>query len=655
MLRKLFNLFERATGAFADPRLVPRLIAAAIASTLLLALFSWPIYRRILTPADAALGWREIAVILSVIWITTFAAILPALAVAAILNFFNRPRAARCLGPLIAHTLLWIIVIDLCLVRDYGRHLSTFATLALQPDAMQFTGGVGPWITLPIKADLGVVALLIVSAAATRFLVRKFPQLAQLPAHPRRRALIGALAIALTLTPVALTNALGQAVTLERTLAVLPLSPPAHPEVFAARDPILREVNARIVELPRIDFASLSKPGPTDRSATFDGRSKPNVIWIAIESFNREQLDLGAMPKLQRWGSRGMYLARHYSGGNRSEAGIFSLLYARSPIVYAATLDRHQPPQACVSFTGSGYRTAWASGVNPQWLRMDEFVNAGNFRTAFEFYEPGNDIPNADRHVLQTLRDLANETGKPPLFAMTFLDAPHFPYHAPANYDAMQFALPPHTASLPWNAQSRDYYNRYRRSLAFMDDVIDEFITSLDPGRNIIVVTGDHGEGVYPDGNFTHAANFSDAQARVPMFIVGPGVPRLRLDTATSHTDLLPTILHLAAGHHVPVANCTGRDLLDGVPKDEVIVGVPNHDGKLLMAAIRGNSRLAFIADPRSSELRAVSFEDRDARLILDHHETSADTAAWADFMGRQLRSLRTDPSTPAATADAER
>ncbi len=78
------------------------------------------------------------------------------------------------------------------------------------------------------------------------------------------------------------------------------------------------------------------------------------------------------------------------------------------------------------------------------------------------------------------------------------------------------------------------------------------------------------------DGVFIHASRMSEIQLRVPFVMVGPGIEPRKIPTATVHTDVLPTLLHVLAGKTVPIANCQGRDLIEEVaPVDEVALTRP--------------------------------------------------------------------------------
>lgn len=144
--------------------------------------------------------------------------------------------------------------------------------------------------------------------------------------------------------------------------------------------------------------------------------------------------------------------------------------------------------------------------------------------------------------------------------------------------------------------------NRYRNALGFLDDEISNLIRRLDPERNVIVLTGDRGESFWDDGTFMHASRGSDVQMRVPLVVVGPGIPRGRLTARSRHMDVLPSLLHLLAGRNVPLAHTHGRDQFAQGFKDD----------RLVLYPFRGNQQAASLVLLRDEQrLRVRLFPER--------------------------------------------
>lgn len=125
----------------------------------------------------------------------------------------------------------------------------------------------------------------------------------------------------------------------------------------------------------------------------------------------------------------------------------------------------------------------------------------------------------------------ANRTG--PQFVWMHLYDPHDPYEPPAPF-------------------AEKYKDRlYDGEVAFADSVVAEFVGYLKKAglyqNSLIIVVGDHGEGLGEHGEETHGIFLYDSTTRVPLIVklprpvAGPQV----IDAQVRTTDILPTVLDM--------------------------------------------------------------------------------------------------------------
>jgi arylsulfatase A-like enzyme/Flp pilus assembly protein TadD len=114
-----------------------------------------------------------------------------------------------------------------------------------------------------------------------------------------------------------------------------------------------------------------------------------------------------------------------------------------------------------------------------------------------------------------------------------YFDA-HQPYDPPPPYDT-EFAGSP-----------------YDGEIAFMDESFGKLLRMLDArgirDRTIVLVVGDHGEGLEQHGELTHASFLYDATMRVPFLLFVPGGgfrAGLRVKPQVRTIDVMPTVLDL--------------------------------------------------------------------------------------------------------------
>jgi phosphoglycerol transferase MdoB-like AlkP superfamily enzyme len=194
--------------------------------------------------------------------------------------------------------------------------------------------------------------------------------------------------------------------------------------------------------------------------------------------------------------------------------------------------------------------------------------------------------------------------------------ATHFPYPYPPAFE--RFGPVSHEDDLPnWDQLFRapldreKLWNRYRNAALSLEAQLVDFVAALDPARNVIAVTGDHGESFGDDGALVHGSRASDAQTRVPLLIVGPGIEPRTTVGPTSHMDVLPTLLHAATGVADPVQGVDGRDLLAASPpREDVFVAPYKLTQPYDLLWIRGDRRLLFRVRTDRPLLDAFAFVD---------------------------------------------
>jgi hypothetical protein len=377
------------------------------------------------------------------------------------------------------------------------------------------------------------------------------------------------------------------------------------------------------------------------------GNPSVNVILVILDSFRASALDAASMPRLHRWSERGLRLDRHYAATNVSALGTFTLLYGRSPVVYEPTLEDSIPPQSTASLRSAGYQARFLSSVTfERWQQMGRYVNETTFDEVRFIPNDGlryKGWPSRDIAALELVRQRI-ESADRPQFIVAFLISLHYPYAFPPDREKYGPAML--SSNLRWSAEELEQLrNRYRNAAAFMDEEVSKLIDSLDPERNLVIVTGDHGESLFEDGAIGHSSRASEYQMRVPFVMVGPGVEPHVIRRATSHEDVVPTLLHAVARRPVPVAGVHGRDLLESPPTTDQVLLRPSsrsEPGELVL--VRGQERLAFQYRADRPEIEALGFIDEAGQpeWRLEYQETSP--VAWIEAFRAEMQRLTAGP-----------
>nr|MBA3686254.1 sulfatase-like hydrolase/transferase [Planctomycetota bacterium] len=312
----------------------------------------------------------------------------------------------------------------------------------------------------------------------------------------------------------------------------------------------------------------------------FPAQPRPlNVVLIALEGARFDMLDPAVMPAVHAFGARHTTCLQHYSGGNATRFGIFSLLYGIHATYWQQVLAERRGPFLIQALERLGYAIDITSctDLNFPEFRQTAFVDV--LDRIHDTWPPG---PRVDRDRLMTDRvvDLI-ESSNEPFFSFSFYDASHSSYlyppefakFSPTQTDAdVDFVTLAHAGSVD---RLLPLFNRYRNSLGYVDAQIARVIAALEArgilDRTVVVITGDHGEEFGESGHFTHNSAFDRWQIRPLMVAHVPGLASGSITTPTSHIDVPATIL-AAIGFTAPFGDWTqGLPLGTATTRDHVL------------------------------------------------------------------------------------
>ena len=110
---------------------------------------------------------------------------------------------------------------------------------------------------------------------------------------------------------------------------------------------------------------------------------------------------------------------------------------------------------------------------------------------------------------------------------------------------------------------------RYNGAINYVDTELSKFIGFLKNeglwDHTYLFITGDHGERLVENGIYLSHGGTTDKIMRVPFILLGPNIPKKRIQNMAQHTDIFPTVLELFE-----------------------ITGYRKYDGSSLMPLIKG-------------------------------------------------------------------
>ena len=296
---------------------------------------------------------------------------------------------------------------------------------------------------------------------------------------------------------------------------------------------------------------------------------KQNVLVILIESWRADSVTAQIMPNLTRQMQQPhmTYFTNHLSGGNATEAGVFSLFYSMPYAYWNDFTGRQLPPVLVTQAWDTGYTPAiYASGkLNSPTFHQNIFATVPNLRLDSK----GSTKWERDVDSIQDFEKFLNSHNlQQPFFGFLFLDAPHGSSH-PEEDAIFTPEQEVNYLLVNKNTDPTPYLNQYKNSVHFADRMIGRVFDDLKAHglleNTFIIITGDHGQEINDTRNnfWGHNSNFAKYQTHVPLFIWDPAVKQAgTVSYRTNHYDVAPTVLERIYGcTNIPHDYSIGQNL----------------------------------------------------------------------------------------------
>ena len=333
----------------------------------------------------------------------------------------------------------------------------------------------------------------------------------------------------------------------------------------------------------------------------------PNVLLIVIDGMRADALTPDFAPRLAELARGAIRFDGHYSGGNSSRAGMFSLFYGLPATYWDAFAVPARPPVLMDVFRRYGYQLGlFASSPLYRIVELDRTALARipDLRLETSSRLPGSS--GRDRTLTDEWQQwLDRRDAARPFFGFLYYDAA-VSIEPPDDHQPA-IPVPPGTST-----QAR-LYARYLTAVHYVDSLVGRVLDDLERRqlleRTVVIVTSDHGMEFDETGQgFTgHGTSFSVYQMRTPLVLRWPGRPPGRVVRRTSHNDLAPTLLSQLFGCTNPPSDyASGHDLFSDAQWDWLIA--------------TGYRDYALIEPEQVTVVYSASYEvrDRSYRLVVN-------------------------------------
>lgn len=338
--------------------------------------------------------------------------------------------------------------------------------------------------------------------------------------------------------------------------------------------------------------------------------SQPDVFLVTIDTLRADHIRCYGYqriqtPALDSLAQDGMRFTQAFTPSpltNTSHTSILTGLLPSSHGVtdFAVPLSPVHPTWAELLHR-EGYHTAAFIGA----VILDSNSLAPGLDRGFDFYDNFPQHPQTKSRwgrlerrgmdVVQRAEAWLSAHPQGPHFVWVHLYDPHDPYEPPAPYSLLY----------------KDHL--YDGEIAYADSALESFITYLKRNRwyksSLIVVVGDHGEGLGEHNEATHGIFLYDSTTHVPLIMKAPAGTDSRktkvVEAQVRTTDILPTVLDLT---RVPApVKSDGESLkpyFTGANTDapeRIVLGETNYPLRFGWAPLRSvrTQGLKFIEAPR--------------------------------------------------------
>ena len=317
--------------------------------------------------------------------------------------------------------------------------------------------------------------------------------------------------------------------------------------------PSSRSADRRTASLPRravfalggVLLCGLSAGRPeASFSAPWSGNAgtKPNLLLITIDTLRPDRLGCYGSQELKTGtldglAAKGVVFTRAFAQATTTLPSHTTILLGQDPLHHGIHDNAHfrvGPEQLTLAehLKSFGYATGAFVGGFPLDSQFGLDQGFDVYDDAFE----GHSVRRreyrerkAEAVVSSAVRWLDGQAG--PWFLWVHCFDPHDPYEPPE----------------PFLSQFKT--DLYSGEVAYVDSVLDKLLAAVagkeSAPNTVIVVTGDHGEGLGQHGEETHGYFAYNTTLWIPLLLSAPSLNPGRVDQPVVHMDIFPTVCDL--------------------------------------------------------------------------------------------------------------
>ena len=371
-------------------------------------------------------------------------------------------------------------------------------------------------------------------------------------------------------------------------------------------------------------------------------RKKYNIVWLTCESWAARLFSAEIMPQTSEFAKKGVLFTNHYSGGNVTRQGVFSMFYALPGNYWHAFLAARRGPLFIDWLKEDGYRIKCITSSKFTYPEFDQTVFFNVEQKDLHSDSEGLSYERDQRNIkllLQSIREGA-DSGKP-FFSFMFFESTHHPYSFPPEARLYKDCIEPFNAVNSTAENGPAIFKRAANTARHLDMRLGEVFNLLEEKKlldnTIVVLAGDHGEEYFEKGRLGHSSAFNNEQTRTTLILYYPGIKPGTYDKMSSHLDIVPMLAGIMGVENDPADYSCGFDLLAENAPERRYCLIANWD-ELFFAGKKYKSHIPLnaasmakqtITDANDRELPDVDpfYKEYNQDLIQVQHDLTRFTA----------------------------
>ncbi len=303
-----------------------------------------------------------------------------------------------------------------------------------------------------------------------------------------------------------------------------------------------------------------------------------NIVWLTCESWRYDMLSPEIMPETYAFSEKAASFQNHYSGGNGTRMGMFSMFYGIYANYWHAFINEQRGPVLIDWLLEDNYQFGMYTSAR---FTYPEFDKTMFLRVPHQDMHEDNPeslgCENDARNIGRIVDFIEKRDKNRPFMAFMFFESTHAPY----SFFPEDVIKTPYLEDLNYikmnpEKEIAEIKNRYINASRSLDRNIGRLLDYLEKNKlldnTIVIINGDHGEEFMENGRYGHNSTFSDQQTRTPMVVWYPGMSPMKTNKLTSHLDIPATLATFLGVKNHPNDYSHGVDLFGKIKREYTVI-----------------------------------------------------------------------------------